>query len=646
MRRVSIFVLCTAFLALTLSTGCGGGGEEGPPDSGTPYVPPVPDAGPPDAGPKPDAGPLDLAPPVVLSHSPEANATGVPPESFIEVNFSEAMQTSRGTLQIIPGDGLPNNGLLVARPEYWDVTRRTVRFSFPLGLPLRAFLTVNLANFADVAGNVTQGFRTFAFTVSDGVAPSVSSTSPSEGASSVPLSTSEIVINFNQPMDTSVGTLVPGGGLSLGTPSWTGNQALRAPITSTLVNNGLYSVRLENFRNINVKAMDGAPYLGDGKLDFGTGPDTIAPTVREASPVEGATNQQYESTRFVVFTFSEPMDTNLGMAELVDGSTRTPLATSFSGDGFTVTCDAQFKLRPGATLRVELTGFKDRAGNALVTTPFLGSNGALDFTMAPDTVKPYVTQTNVPEGATDVYPVEVFSSAGNPGYRKVFTFRFSEPMDPSVTLVTLHDAQLPSSFRNLAGVWSPDRLTMTLTISPPSSGLPPIEADKLQYLELNRLKDATGNLLDTTIPPLGDGRLNFRTLLNQRELNHACEHAETQGPLLVTATSSVTAGTPRSDVLHGLYELTLPGSGNTFSGYTRAQLITNQTQPIFMNGAPELTVTDPASPQTGIGVTLLPVPPACPSITHEARFGTVASPLNLRFSHGQQRLRIVLEDTY
>jgi hypothetical protein len=645
MRRVSIFVLCTAFLAVTLSTGCGGG-EDPQPDSGTPYVPPVPDAGPPDAGPKPDAGPLDLAPPVVLSHSPEDKATGVPPESFIEVNFNEAMQTSRGTLQVIPGDGLPNRGVFVARPEDWDVTRRRVRFSFPLGLPLRALLTVNLANFSDVAGNVLQGFRTFSFTVSDGVAPSVSSASPAEGASSVPLSTSEVVINFNQPMDTSVGTLVPEGGLSLGTPSWTGNQALRAPITSTLVNNGLYSVRLENFRNINVKAMDGAPYLGDGKLDFGTGPDTIAPTLREASPVEGATNQQYESTRFVVFTFSEPMDTTLGTVELVDGSTRTQLATSFSGDGFTVTCNAEFKLRPGAALSVVLTGFKDRAGNALVTTPFLGSNGVLDFTMAPDTVKPYVTLTNVPEGATDVYPVEVFSSGGTPGFRKVFTFRFSEPMDPSITLVTLHDATFPSTFRNLAGVWSSDRLTMTLTISPPSSGLLPIEADRLQYLELNRLKDATGNLLDTTIPPLGDGRLNFRTLLSQRELNHACEHAMTQGPLLVTATASVTAGTPRSDVLHGLYELTLPGSGNTFSGYTRAQVITNRTQPIFMDGAAELTVTDPASPQTGIGVTLVPVPPACPAITHESRFGTVASPLNLRFSHGQQKLRIVLEDTY
>lgn len=648
MRRLCVIALCATF-AVAMSTGCGGG-DDPTPDAGPPPPPPR-DAGPPDAGPKPDAGPLDLLPPTVLSHAPANGAIGVPPETQIEVTFSEAMQTDRGTLQIVPSTGLPNGGVLTARPEDWDFTRRTARFSFPQGLPLRAKLTVSISNFSDQAGNPMQGVVTFSFTVSDGVAPTVSSSSPAENASSVPLSTSEVVLHFSQPMDTTAGTLVPGGGLNLGAASWTGNQTLKAPITSALANNAHYSVRLDNFRNVNAKALDGAIYLGDGKLDFGTGPDTIPPTVRESSPREGAQEVPYESTRFIVFTFSEPMNTSLGRAELSEegGGTRTVLTPSWSADGFTVTYDSQFRLSPGKAMQVTLTGFKDGAGNALNATSLLGSNGALDFTVAPDTVKPYVTQTNVPDGATDVYPVEVYVTGGNPptGYRKVFTFRFSEPMDGSVSRVTLHEALNPSSFRDLAGVWSSDRLTMTVTLVPVSTGQLPLLGDTSYYLDLTRLQDARGNALDATLPVLGNGRLDFRTLLSDPDLNHGCEHALVQTPMARTATSTVTGATPRTEQIHTLYEVTLPSNGTSFSGFTRAQLIGNRSQPLFMNGPVQVTVTDPESPSTGIGVTLVPVPAACAPITHVARFNTpVTSEVHLRFAHSQPRFRLVLEEAF
>ncbi len=650
MRRLAIVLLCAACQALLLSTGCGGG-KEPTPDAGTPYVPPpVPDAGSPDAGSKPDAGPLDLIPPTVLTYSPADGAIAVAPETSIVVTFSEAMQTDRGLLQLSPGTGLPNGGLITAVPQDWDTTRHTVKFAFPSGLPLKTKLTATLGDFGDLAGNAMRGYLSFSFTVSDGLPPQVLSTSPTEGASNVALTTSEITVQFNVPMDTSVGTLTPGGGLTLGAAAWTGNQVIKAPITSTLVNNGIYSVRLDNFRNTIGKALDPAPYIGDGKLDFGTGPDTIPPTVRDSSPAEGATGLQFENVRFIVITFSEPMDTTVGKAELVNGTTRTVLTPTWSSDGFTATYPSEYQLPPGKTLQVALTGFKDKAGNALNLTTYLGSNGVLDFTMAPDTVKPYVTDTNVPDGATDVYPVEVYVVGGNPavGYRKVFTFQFSEPMDASATLVTLHEALNPNSYRNLAGVWSADRLTLTVTIYPVSSGQLPLLADTPYYLDLTALKDPSGNPLDATIPVLGNGRLDFRTLLNQTDLNQACGYALTQVPLAVTATASVTSSTPRVDQLHTLYELTLPSNGTSYSGVVRAQLVTNETQPIFMNGQVPLKVTNPQSPSTGIGVTLVPVPPACPAITYEATFGTPVTPeLQLSFGpYAQSPFRLVLESSY
>lgn len=652
MRRLSIFVLCAAFHALALSTGCGGDDPQPVPDAGTQPPPPPPDAGPPDAGP-PDAGPVDLQPPVVITHQPERDATGVPPETMVEVTFNEAMQPNRGTLQLIPGTGLPNNGVLVASPQDWDPTVHTVRFAFPQGLPLRQTLMVSIANFADAFGNPMQGVRSFSFTVSDGVAPAVSTSSPAEGASSVPLATNEITLNFNQPMDTTVGMLVPGGGLSLGAYTWVGNQSLKAPITSPLVNNGLYSVRLDNFRNANLKAFDGAPYLGDGKLDFGTGPDLIRPTVREGSPREGAPNVPYDSTRFVVISFSEPMDTaqGVGKAELVDveRSTRTLLTPSWSSDGFVATYDVQFKLRPTATMKVDLSGFKDRAGNPFDPAPYLG-DGSLNFTVAADTLKPYVSSSNVLDGTTDVYPVEVYTTGGTPAtaLRKIFTFGFNEPMDRSVNSVRLAESGSPNSFRTIAGEWSTDGRTLKVTITPAATGQLPLLGNTGYFLDLTSLKDVAGNPLDATLGAVGsNGRLDFATLSDNALLDHACAHALTVTPTSVLASVSANSS-PRADTNHGHYEVTFASSSSPYEGFNRMQ-IPWRSHFLFMNRNVEVTVSDPANPNTPIQVSRAAVEPACPSVlTYRARFTTsVDATVNVKFGpFTEQKFRFVYEQEY
>jgi hypothetical protein len=649
MRRLCVLALCAAIHTLALSTACGGGGDNQPPDAGPPPPPPPPDAGPPDAGPKPDAGPLDLLPPTVVSFTPPHGATDVPPETQIEVNFSETMLPDRGTLQIIPGTGFPNGGLIPARLENWDPPRRTARFSFPAGLPLRSTLQVSLANFSDLAGNPMQGTVSFTFTVSAGSQPTVSSSSPAEGASGVSLNTREVVFNFSQPMDTTVGTLTPGGGLALGTPFWVGNQTLKAPITSTLVDNGLYSVRLDNYRNVNARLLDGTVYLGDGKLDFGTGPDTIAPQVRSTSPEEGSPSVQYESTQFVVINFSEPMNTTAGAAELVDvaNGTRTTLSPNWSGDGFSVAYNVQFRLRPGAAMRVTLAGFRDRANNLLNTAGYLGANGALDFTVVPDTVKPFVTGTNIPDGTTGIYPAEVFATGGTPstGFRKVFTFQFNEPMNTAVTRVTLHETLNPGATpRAFTGVWNDSR-NMTVTVLPATQGTLPLLEDTPFYLDVTELKDVAGNFVDAQVPPLGDGHLDFRTSLSDTDLNHACQDALTQPLTPIAATATVTTTTPRTDAFHTLYRPSMPTNGTSFTGFTKGQI--SGTQRIFFSGPVQLLVTDPQNPGQGIPVTQTAVPPACDQLTHENRFpAPIAPELNLRFTFSQQTFRMVLEPPF
>lgn len=652
MRRLSVFVLCAAFHALALSTGCGGGDPQPVPDAGPELPPPVPDAGPPDAGP-PDAGPVDLRPPTVISHLPEHNATGVPPETMVEVTFNEEMQPTRGTVQIIPGTGLPNNGVLLAGPTNWDVTLHTVRFSFPQGLPLRKLLTVNIANFADASGNPMQGVKTFSFTVSDGVAPAVSSSTPEEGASGVGLSTNLITLNFNQPMDMSVGALGHSDNLTLGTPTWAGNQSLRVPITSQLANDQSYWVRLDNFRNANLKELDGARYLGDFKLDFGTGPDLIRPTVREGSPREGATGVYYDSTRFVVITFSEPMDTTggVGKAELVDveRGTRTLLTPSWSSDGFVATYNVEFKLRPTATMKVDLSGFKDRAGNPFDPAPYLG-DGSLNFTVAGDTVKPYVSSSNVRDGTTDVYPVEVYKTGSTPptGYRKVFTFGFNEPMVTAENSVRLAVAGNSSSARTILinpSNWSADGRTLTVTITPAASGQLPLLGNTDYTLDLTALKDVAGNPLDTTLGAVSNGLLHFSTLPDNDLLDHACVHALSVAPTGRSAPLSANSAT-NADADHGHYEVTLTPSGSTFEGYIKMQIPWLPVHHLFLNQNVEVAVSDPARPATAIPVTRAAVPPACaPDITHRAlfRIGQDAT-VNVKFGpSASQVFRFVYE---
>jgi hypothetical protein len=629
MRRLALIVLCFVFPVLSLSVGCGGG-EDPTPDAGPLPPPPPPDAGPPDAGP-PDAGPSDLVPPAVVSNFPANNAIAVPPESVVEVTFNEEMQVSRGFLNFQPATGIPNNGTLTVRPENWDGARRKVTLTFPQGLPVRARLTVTASNFADVAGNPLPAPYTFSFTVSDGQPPRVIEAAPFEGAASVPLTTAQVSFTFNEPMDTSVGNFVPGGGLMLGPVTWTGNTKASAPITGGLVYNGLYSVRLNNFRNANLKAFDGTPYLGDGKLDFGTGPDTTKPTVSEASPPEGATGVLPENASFIVLTFSEPMDRTMGRAELFDTGGNTVLTPNWAPDNFSVTYDVRLRLRYSSATRVVLTGFRDRAGNALDPAPYLG-DGELDFQTGVDTVKPFLESSTPQEGAQDVYPAEVFVTGSTPptSLRKIVTLRFNEPMDQTLRRVVLRETYNASAFRNLDGLWSTDGLTLTVTIPSPGSGQTPLVEEYSYSLDLTALKDRNGNALDALHPSLGDGKLDFYTLRNSPGLNHACEHALLLSPITVNATAAAGAA-PRADTIHSRYGVNLLSNGTSFSGFVRMDLTPETNFTLYLDRDATVTVFDAAT-NAERQLTRTAVPPACAQLTHLVSFATPQGPtVNVRF---------------
>ncbi len=640
MRRLSLPLLCAICYALALSSGCGGG-EDPRPDSGTPYVPPIPDAGTPDAGP---SGPVDLIPPSLVSTTPANNAIAVPAESSISVTFSEAMNPNRGLLQLNPG-----NILLQAKPENWDAARRTVTLKPAQGLPLTKTVTINLVDFGDAAGNPLFTPASFSFTVTDGQPPRVTVASPIEGASQVPLTTSAVIFTFNEPMDTTAGSLTAGGGLAIGTPAWsTDKQQLSVPV-SGLVYNGNYSIRLQGFRNLIGKVFDGNEYLGDGKLDFGTGPDITPPTVTDSSPAEGTSGVPADSTSLLIVNFSEPMNA-VGTATLVDGTTRTTLPPQWATDGFSVTYDVLDRFRPGATLRVEFTGFADKVGNALDPVPYLG-DGRLNFTTAVDTARPAVIASSPTEGTLDVYPNEVYLKTTSPAatdLRKIITLQFNEPMDTSITGATLYapsDGSVPP--RPLTGVWSANRRTLTFTILSPPTGGPPLAQLREYALDLTNHKDPSGNPIDTTHPLLRDARLNFSTDGDDAVLNLACQDMLTKTVTPVTATSSSSASSPRTDALRQRYEVTLPASGAQFQGFSRFLPGPNAHYSVFLS-KDVLTVLTDATSGAFVDVTQGAADAACPGhITYRVDFDRTANPeLRMRFGPAtDQKVQIVTQGT-
>ncbi|MFX9551964.1 Ig-like domain-containing protein, partial [Acinetobacter baumannii] len=90
---------------------------------------------------------------------------------------------------------------------------------------------------------------------------------------------------------------------------------------------------LDGFRGENGVALDPVPGLGDGRIEFHTGIDVVAPVVASSIPAEGATFVEASDVRTIQVTFDEPMNTNTGAAVLSGLTEPVPLVVAWSTDG-------------------------------------------------------------------------------------------------------------------------------------------------------------------------------------------------------------------------------------------------------------------------------------------------------------------------
>jgi len=237
----------------------------------------------------------------------------------------------------------------------------------------------------------------------DTTAPTVTATSPTRDAEGLaPGAVTEVSFTFSEPMDPATGTLVPSGGLELGTPTWSGNT-LKVPVTR-MGHDAALAVELKGFKDVAGNALDGTVLLNNGTLAFHTGTDRPRPAVTASSVAEGAQGEYpvelyydaqpsrpgvYQRKRLSL-TFSAAMRRDVAEVRLENRTDPTVPARVLTGqwseDGRELSLvvlppeEGGPPLEDESAYALDLSGLRGaEVGNRLDATAFLG-DGKLDFT--------------------------------------------------------------------------------------------------------------------------------------------------------------------------------------------------------------------------------------------------------------------------
>jgi len=290
-------------------------------------------------------------------------------------------------------------------------------------------LILFVAVFITACGTGGGGTNTNNPDASDTTKPTVSQTSPANGATGVAINSS-ISVTFSEPIDPSTVTTstfqVAGvtGALSVN-----GTTATFTP-SSNLGNNTAYTVTLTT----GVKDAAGNTMAAIYTCSFTTGAqaDTTLPTVSSVSPANNATGTAVNAA--VTATFSETMDVStINSATFTLNQGSTPVSGTVTYSGITATFTPSSNLGYNTTYTVSVTnGVKDAAGNAMAaiyTCSFTTGAQA-------DTTPPAVSSVSPANNATGT------------AVNAAVAATFSETMDASTinsTTFTLNQGSTPVS---------------------------------------------------------------------------------------------------------------------------------------------------------------------------------------------------------
>lgn len=323
----------------------------------------------------------DTTPPTVSATSPTSGATNASISSAVTATFSESIDPATVTATAFMLKNSANTSLIG--------TITTSSSTVTLTLPSGAFLandtlyTATLTTgIKDLAGNSLATPFVWSFTtsaVSDLTPPTVTSTSPPNGAANVSTS-SALTATFSEPVNPATVTAATFTLKDSANTFESGNITTQGatvtfavPPSNPLTGNTTYTATLTT----GIKDLAGNSLTSNVVWLFNTSvaPDTLPPTVTVTSPTNGATNVSMTSA--LTATFSEPIDpsTVTSSTFTLKDNANNPVTGNITTSGATVT----FAIPPSTPLTSNThytatltTGIKDLAGNVLAL-PYIWS---------------------------------------------------------------------------------------------------------------------------------------------------------------------------------------------------------------------------------------------------------------------------------
>lgn len=339
--------------------------------------------------------------PTVTFTTPAADATGVAINTRIYARFSEKMDPDSIDAEafLLTGPGTtPVPGSISFHSES-DVVDFLPAASLSTGVEYTATVTTNVESETGIAMEADYSWSFTTGTVADTTPPTVSYTSPQDGAVAVPVNMTLTAV-FSEAMDAATlndttFTLMQGTSPITGTVVSTGTTATFEPGADLLPSTSYTAT-------ITTGAEDASnnPLAADHVWDFTTdvAGDTTAPTVSMTVPDTDELDVALNSS--IVAVFSESMDTTTlttSTFTLMQGT--TSVVGVVTSPGASATFNPNADLAPNTVYTATITvGAEDASGNALA------SAYTWDFTSgsAPDTTPPTVSFTNPDSSATNV----------------------------------------------------------------------------------------------------------------------------------------------------------------------------------------------------------------------------------------------------
>jgi hypothetical protein len=340
---------------------------------------------------------VDTEAPTVLAVSPPDGASNVPVNARVVVRLSEPINplSVGNTAVMLSQGGTPIAGNTVLSGE-------TLFFTPASALATSTLYNLNVSGFSDVVGNqvvpFSSSFTTSASATADTTGPFVTSVTPGNGTTGVPVNSS-VVLTFSEAIDpTSVGN----GNVRLFVQQTGAQVSGSFTISGSMITITPTSPLPASTRMV-VQAFSVADLVGTSNnffqstFDTGAMADNTPPQVLMVTPVDGAT--EIGPNASVVLTFSEslnPNTINSNNFALFAGNNRLSTSVNRSADNRTVTFFATLPVASVITV-VVTQDVLDLSGNHLVDFRSQFSTVA-----QPDSDRPSVLSQRPGNGASSV----------------------------------------------------------------------------------------------------------------------------------------------------------------------------------------------------------------------------------------------------